>query len=109
METEVARSTVPFSGFIEIVPVQVQPHNTLGAPAIDPVESVSPAHSQYGNGGRLTSFKGGGEEFRQRVQLLNFVRSPVAFVVGKWYVQPGIGHNLDSKTPCGSERRSLIC
>jgi hypothetical protein len=51
METEVARSTVSLSGFIEIVLVQVQPHNTLGYPAIDPVKSVSPAHSQYGNGG----------------------------------------------------------
>src|SRR5215467_3377289 len=94
MEAEVARSTVPFSGFIEIARVQVQPHNTLGDPAIDPVESVSPAHSQYGDGGRLTSLKCGGEEFRQCVQLLNFVGTHVAFVVGKPYVQPGIGHIL---------------
>jgi hypothetical protein len=45
METEVAPSAVPFSGFIKIVLVQVQPHNTLGDPVIDPVKSVSPAHS----------------------------------------------------------------
>jgi hypothetical protein len=63
MEAEVARSTEPYSGFIEIALVHVQPHNALGDPAIDSVESVSPAHSQYGDGDRLTSLKCGGEEF----------------------------------------------
>jgi len=106
METEVTRSTVPFSGFIEIVPVHVQPDNTPGDAAIDPVESISPAHSQYGNGDRLTSLKCGGEELRQRVQLLNFVRSHVAFVVGEGYVQPGIGHHPDSKTPSGGVQQA---
>src|SRR5215472_3906041 len=43
-------------------------------------------HSQYGDGGMLTSLKCGGEEFRQCVQLLNFVRTHVAFVVDKRYV-----------------------
>ena len=108
MEAEVARSTVPFSGFIEIAGVQVQPHNTLGDPAIDPVESVSPAHSQYGDGGRLASLKCGSEEFRQCFQLPNFVRTHVAFVVGKRYVQPRIGQYLPtSKTTWCSGAISL--
>jgi hypothetical protein len=39
--------------------------------------------------------------------LLNFVRTHVAFVVGKRYVQPGIGHNLDSKT-CRADGSALV-